>query len=87
MTQEEQKNFTRIIKNLNQYQNFFQFIGLYDFDILDFSKQDIKRIINAMNNCDLVNKNDKQWQQDKKDLIKYINNWCVVFRCYSLYIE
>ena len=87
LTQQEQtkKDFNRILHNLGKYSTL-QYLG-NDWELLEMSKTDIKIIIDAMNKCNQENEKNELWQNDKQLLINLINNWCVVYRCYSLYIK
>ena len=78
------KELTRILNNLRE-KLFFSYIG--DFMIYDLSKAEIKNLTKAIKETDQENPNVKKWEQDKKYLILKINEWCEMFRCYSLIIK
>lgn len=78
------RNFNRILHNIEKY-TFFKYLG--DVNIYDLEKYEIKDIINAMHKIDKQCNDDANWINDKKYLINCINNYCDVYRCYSLYIE
>lgn len=80
---ENKNELKRILNNLRG-KTFFAYIG--DFDIYDLSKWEIKNLIKVIEETDKENPNNKLWEQDKKYLIKKINQWCETFRCSSLYI-
>lgn len=75
---------TRILNNLKE-RLFFKYLG--DFSIYDLSKWEIKNLLKAIQETDQENPKNEKWEQDKKFLIQNINNWCLAFRCYSLYIK
>ena len=78
------KELTRIIHNLDG-KLFFHYLG--DVDILDFNKCEIKNLKKVMEETTKENPNNKKWEQDKNYLILKINEWCEIFRCYSLIIK
>lgn len=55
--------------------------------IYDLTKEQIKELKNDFTNYEQTQKNNILWQQDKETIKAIINNWCVAFRCYSLYIK
>lgn len=81
----DKAKFNRILHNLDKYL-FFKYLG-NDWDIFQLEKYDIQFIENAIKDCDSENQNNELWQNDKAFLINLINEWCVIYRCYSLYIK
>ena len=80
------KNFTRIIHNIQDY-CFFKYLGGDIDPFNDLEKIDIECITQAIKKADKIYKNDSSWQQDKKYIINIINEWAILFRCPRLYIK
>lgn len=71
---------------MNSKTSFDVWCGLVK-SIYDLTKEQIKELKNDFTNYEQTQKNNILWQQDKETIKTIINNWCVAFRCYSLYIK
>lgn len=53
-------------------------------NVYELNKDDIKKIIKKMHYFDKYNANNKKWLNDRQIVINFINNYCEIYRCYSL---
>ena len=81
------RRLARIINNINEYCDIKYIINDDNFNIYQLDKIDIYNIKKAINKIDDSNKDNIKWIQDKQYLTSLINDWCIVYRCYSLYIK
>ena len=66
--------------------SFEVWLGLIK-SIYDLSKDDIRELKNDLLRFEKEEKNNILWQQDKDVIKSIINDWCIAYRCYSLYLK
>lgn len=56
-------------------------------DFTDFSKDDIKVIVNQVKKFDNYYRKGWKESETRKNLVNFVNEWCNVYRCNSLIIK
>ena len=80
MTKEEKQ----VLMRCNNKISFDVWSGVTK-SIYDLSKDDVKMLVNDYHY--FAKQNNTLFKEDKDKIKAIINNWCIAYRCYSLYLQ